>query len=127
MKCPKCGLLNPDIARRCDCGYDFVSGEIRQLYLSSKEKKHQIESKGEGFFSFRTMISTTLIRIIYVLGMIGLTIIGIVIIVRATSLGILLGIAVIIFGNLLWRIVCEELILLFSIHNILSSIERKLK
>lgn len=23
MECPKCGLLNPDIAQRCDCGYDF--------------------------------------------------------------------------------------------------------
>jgi len=23
MKCPRCGLLNPPEAQRCDCGYDF--------------------------------------------------------------------------------------------------------
>ena len=23
MKCPNCGLINPDIALRCDCGYRF--------------------------------------------------------------------------------------------------------
>src|SRR5262245_54183428 len=24
--CPKCGLLNPPNAQRCDCGYDFDTG-----------------------------------------------------------------------------------------------------
>ncbi len=23
MNCPKCGLINPETALRCDCGYDF--------------------------------------------------------------------------------------------------------
>ena len=23
MKCPHCGLINPDTSQRCDCGYDF--------------------------------------------------------------------------------------------------------
>jgi hypothetical protein len=32
MKCPNCGLINPDTAERCDCGYDFQSGEIREPY-----------------------------------------------------------------------------------------------
>lgn len=25
QECPQCGLLNPSTARRCDCGYDFVT------------------------------------------------------------------------------------------------------
>ena len=27
MHCPQCGLINPDIAQRCDCGYDFIRQE----------------------------------------------------------------------------------------------------
>ena len=25
MECPKCEVVNPDTAERCDCGYDFVA------------------------------------------------------------------------------------------------------
>lgn len=31
--CPKCKLLNPSTAVRCDCGYDFRSGQILKSYL----------------------------------------------------------------------------------------------
>jgi len=31
--CPKCGLINPDNSMRCDCGYDFASGEMKDSYL----------------------------------------------------------------------------------------------
>ena len=27
MRCPSCGLFNPPSALKCDCGYDFTSGE----------------------------------------------------------------------------------------------------
>ena len=29
LKCPRCGLYNPEAAERCDCGYDFASGEVK--------------------------------------------------------------------------------------------------
>ena len=32
MQCPHCGLLNPPTALRCDCGYDFPSGELKRPY-----------------------------------------------------------------------------------------------
>ena len=32
MKCPRCGLENPDIANRCDCGYDFRSRSVKGPY-----------------------------------------------------------------------------------------------
>jgi hypothetical protein len=33
MECKHCGLLNPDTAMRCDCGYDFATHTVRAPYL----------------------------------------------------------------------------------------------
>lgn len=33
MKCPNCGLFNPDSAERCDCGYDWPTGRMKASYL----------------------------------------------------------------------------------------------
>lgn len=32
MKCPRCGLFNPDTAQRCDCGYDFETKTVQRAY-----------------------------------------------------------------------------------------------
>ena len=34
MECPKCGLLNPPEAQRCDCGWDFQSREMERSFLA---------------------------------------------------------------------------------------------
>lgn len=36
MKCPGCGLLNPDTAQRCDCGYDFESQMVKDAYFKQE-------------------------------------------------------------------------------------------
>src|SRR5437867_8059180 len=33
MICPRCKLVNADIALRCDCGYDFPSGTMKDSYV----------------------------------------------------------------------------------------------
>jgi hypothetical protein len=40
--CPRCGLLNPPEATRCDCGYDFASKTVQSSYLLA----HVIEKHG---------------------------------------------------------------------------------
>jgi len=35
MNCPRCGLVNPGTAQRCDCGYDFISKSVQESYLTS--------------------------------------------------------------------------------------------
>ncbi len=37
--CPKCGLINPETAQRCDCGYDFVSRTMKESYLGPKDQR----------------------------------------------------------------------------------------
>ncbi len=39
MECPRCGLLNPDAALRCDCGYDFVSKAVQTPYFRQELPK----------------------------------------------------------------------------------------
>ena len=39
--------------------------------------------------------------------------------------GFLLGILIIVLGNLLWRLICEYIIILFSIHERLEELNRK--
>jgi hypothetical protein len=35
MNCPRCGLINPGTAQRCDCGYDFISTSVQEFNLTS--------------------------------------------------------------------------------------------
>lgn len=35
MKCPNCGLVNPETASRCDCGHDFATRQMRESYSTA--------------------------------------------------------------------------------------------
>lgn len=35
MNCPRCGLINPGTAQRCDCGYNFISKNIQESCLTA--------------------------------------------------------------------------------------------
>ncbi len=41
MRCPRCGLINPDTALRCDCGYDFKSHSMKKSYSKDSWHYHQ--------------------------------------------------------------------------------------
>lgn len=70
------------------------------------------------------MVSSLLIKILYALGVLVVTIYGI---ISLFSGSFLMGLGTIIFGNLFWRLACEGIIVIFSIHDVLVSIDRKTK
>jgi hypothetical protein len=45
IKCPNCGLFSPEIALRCDCGYDFHSGERKKSYTKTEISRQSILAK----------------------------------------------------------------------------------
>ena len=48
MDCPRCRLVNPDEAERCDCGYDFASGEMKGSYLEADEARRRLSRTPDG-------------------------------------------------------------------------------
>lgn len=82
------------------------------------------------FFAFRLMITAGLIKVIYPLGVIGLvalTVIPWFLVPKAEAKPSLIppmswdqGLLFLLFANIGWRIFCEQMIVLFSIHESLS-------
>ncbi|MBF0567536.1 MAG: DUF4282 domain-containing protein [Nitrospirae bacterium] len=81
-----------------------------------------------GFIAFRSMVSTALIKLLYVVGVIGsiLGCISAILFPKGYLSNWLTTISAMIIFNLIWRILCEFLILPFSVHDILSSIEKRM-
>jgi hypothetical protein len=50
MKCPQCGLFNPPSALRCDCGYDFAAGLMKESYLPDPPQEPQGRPAVSGHF-----------------------------------------------------------------------------
>jgi len=75
----------------------------------------------QDFFTFRVMVSITIIKFLYILGLFFITLAGLVGLFQQGSIGI----AILFIGNLFWRIFCESLILAFSIHQELVKLNSK--
>jgi hypothetical protein len=76
------------------------------------------------FFTFRTLISHTLIQIVYVLGLLFITFTGGLLLLNGNLTA---GAGWLILGNIGWRVVCEWMILFYSMHQRLVGIERELQ
>ena len=78
------------------------------------------------FVQFRKMVSPTIIKFIYMLGALILTVGGIAMLFMGQE-KLLIGLGALTAGNLFWRILCEGWILAFRIHDSLVSVEKGLK
>ena len=87
------------------------------------------------YFSFERMITTTFVKVVYFLGFIAITAAGVALTVWAgmqlndatiaRSLGwryVAMGLALLVVGNIVWRVFCELWVVLFGIHSELVSV-----
>lgn len=77
------------------------------------------------FINFRKMITPVIISTIFWLGVIACVIAGIYYINEQNEIGI--GIGIIVLGPLALRVICENLIVLFTIQNTLTDIKNLLQ
>lgn len=126
MKCPECLTENDASATKCSvCAQALSPQRVKSVRYTS--------FYGE-YFAFRELVTPQLIKVVYLVGACFITAAGILSIVSpdtleeyeagpiVTRLG---GIAVLLVGNLVWRMMCEGAILLFSLHELLVSIDTR--
>lgn len=105
-----------------------------QRYAKEPAKPHhpELPAPPAGYFAFRKMISPLVIRLLNLVGFLACTGAGSYFIYQAytgsfTDIKLLVnGLLLILPGNILWRMACEILILFFSMHEVLVSIETRL-
>ena len=86
------------------------------------------------FFSFRKMITLQVIRIVYAVVACLITLVGFAALFsRGGALsglipgGAFTSIIILVFGNILWRIWCELIIVFFRINNALNNVDNNTK
>jgi hypothetical protein len=128
MKCPQCMTENDTSATKCSvCAHTFAPQRGRPvMYISFYA----------GYFAFRELVTPHLIKVVYIVGACFITAAGVWSILSPETLSgyeadpILTrfgGIMVLLVGNLVWRMVCEGAILLFSLHEILVSLDNRVR
>ena len=126
MKCPQCFTENDASATKCSvCEQALAPQQVRPVRYTSFYAE---------YFAFRELVTPQLIKVIYIVGACFITAAGILSILSPETLneyetgpilGRLGGIFVLLVGNLVWRMMCEGAILLFSFHELLVSIDTR--
>ena len=128
MKCPQCFTENDVSATKCS---------IREhAFAPQQVKSARYTSFYAEYFAFRELVTPQLIKTVYIVGACFITAGGLLSILSPETLneyeaGPILtrlgGIFVLLVGNLVWRMMCEGAILLFSLHELLVSIDTRAK
>ncbi|MDQ7063905.1 MAG: DUF4282 domain-containing protein [candidate division KSB1 bacterium] len=111
-------------------GVLLVKSEESITWINALKRKNAMglydDSVSGGFFSFHKMFSTVLIKIVYFIGFVALSLGGLVALFQGDEVA-MLGLIALTIGNLLWRLFCEAWIILFSIHDLLGSIDKRVE
>ena len=135
MRCIECLFENPTGAQRCKgCGASLQNDKGLD---ASDHLAIEATHERRGFFSFGTLISPTFIQVIYVMGAAVISLGGVLMIVlvltgvapkytEANRDALLIGgLTLLGVGNILWRVLCEMVMLLFRIHEVLVNLDDK--
>jgi uncharacterized RDD family membrane protein YckC len=66
MKCPKCKIENLEEANRCDCGYNFETGQLKESYLKGVSKNSKSIYVGFWKRSVATIIDCLIVSPLYI-------------------------------------------------------------
>jgi hypothetical protein len=72
------------------------------------------------FFAFRTMIAAGFIQVIFAIGLVGLVV---VFLGALSNDQALMGLLILVFGALYWRVLCEVFIVFFRMNDTLKAIK----
>jgi hypothetical protein len=83
------------------------------------------------FVRFEEFIARDVISIVYFIGAIFVSLMALIMIFSpmgnmSGGTGVLVGIVFFVVGNLIWRIICEGFVVIFTINDTLASINEKL-
>jgi hypothetical protein len=128
MKCPQCLTEHDVSATHCSvCDQTWAPPPVKAVGYTSFYAE---------YFSFRELVTPQLIKVVYLVGACVITGAGLLSILSPETwneyevgpmLTRLSGIFVLLIGNLVWRMMCEGAILLFSLHELLVSLDLRAK
>ncbi len=102
----------------------IIGGLVLLLAFLPEHKEHKYSGFALWLYrllNFRKMFSMSLLKLLYIISAIFITLMGIVILLFARFFA---GLLYMVFGNLIIRIVYEFMILVFSIHDNLTQINK---
>jgi len=135
MRCVECLFENPSGARRCRVCHTTLPDDTGPA--ASGTLALEATHRRGGFFSFGTLITPACIQVAYVIGaavitlasllMVALVLTGVAPEYTDTNRDVLLvgGVTLLGIGNLLWRVLCEMVVLFFRIHEVLEDLDDK--
>lgn len=94
----------------------------KKTLFSNQNSKGKDYNAFQRYFSFRNLITSGLIRIFYFLGFLGITIASVVAIGQGEGGPVGAGFLGITIGNVVWRVFCESLIIIFDMHDRLTDL-----
>ena len=129
MFCTKCGTKVEEGSTQCpQCG-EAVGTQDANKGVTFTLPPVKLPDKGQfrSFLSFDTMITPIIMKVLYVLGSIGIVIAMLFTMFSGGAAMFFLGLLGLIVGLVVYRVLCEQMLLFFIINQKLSDIRDNTK